>query len=222
MKVMVMGDVHGWWTDMMKLIEIQKPDVVLQVGDFGYFPRHPDYTPQTRGVKSPVPLHWCDGNHEDHDALAALRKSFGGERTAHEVAPNVFWQDRGTTTTLPDGRAVLFFGGADSIDKRLRIEGESWFPGEQINDEDMIALPDGNIDIIVSHTCPNRIIIDAVNYPDALVHDPTRERLDEVFERYRQKHWYFGHWHMPMRGEVDGCQYLGLNDLSGRGCFAWL
>ena len=110
MKVLVLGDVHGWWKDMMTVIGNVKPDLVLQVGDFGYFPRHAGYNPRGQ-VESPVPIHWCDGNHEDHESLVALRN--GGERRAHEVAPNVFWQDRGSTILLPDGRVVLFIGGAD-------------------------------------------------------------------------------------------------------------
>jgi len=222
MKMLILGDVHGWWGDMIKIIDALKPDLVLQVGDFGYFPHHKGYDPRARGVASPVPVYFCDGNHEDHDALATLRAQAGGERTGHEIAPNIFWQDRGSTINLPDGRVALFCGGGDSIDKRRRIEGESWFPGEQINDEDMDSLPDGRVDIVISHTCPNRMILNAVPYPDALVHDPARVRLDEVLDRYRPAQWFFGHWHFPIQGETGDCKWFGLNDLSGYGCFAWV
>lgn len=216
MMIAVLGDCHGWWTDMQILIANLKADIVLQVGDFGYFPRHPGYDPRER-IESPVPIHFCDGNHEDHERLVALRKD--GERTAHEVAQNVFWQDRGSTLTLPDGRVVLFLGGADSIDKRLRTEGDSWFPGEQITDADMQALPDVKVDIVVSHTCPNEILMSEVVCPEALVRDTARERLDEVLVRYQPAQWFFGHWHRPMRGVTHGCAWEGLNDLSGYGCF---
>jgi hypothetical protein len=221
-KVLILGDVHGWWGDLVKVVTTLEPDIVLQVGDFGFFPEQSRYNPREWGLASPVPVHWCDGNHEDHAALARLRASAGGRRVTHEVAPNVFWQDRGSTLTLPDGRVALFMGGADSIDKRLRIEGESWFPGEQISDEDMAALPEGPVDIVISHTAPNRILLEAVNHPDALVRDPARERLDEVLKRYRPSRWYFGHWHAPMVGEADGCKWTALNDMAGNGFYAWL
>ena len=100
----------------------------------------------------------------------------------------------------------------------MRVEGDSWFAGEQISDEDMRALPDVKVDIVVSHTCPNVILMSEVVCPEALVRDTARERLDEVFARYRPEQWFFGHWHRPMRGVFDGCSWEGLNDLSGYGC----
>lgn len=206
----------------MRIMDTLKPDLVLQVGDFGYFPELPRYNPREWGMTSPVPVHWCDGNHEDHRALARLRASASGQRVAHQVATNIIWQDRGSTIELPDGRIVLFMGGADSIDKRSRVEGDSWFAGEQITDADMAALPEGRVDIVISHTAPNRILLSAVNFPDALVRDPVREKLDAIFEKYHPKRWYFGHWHAPMRGQADGCRWIGLNDLSGNGYYAWL
>ena len=48
---------------------------------------------------------------------------------------------------LPDGRIVLFMGGADSIDKKYRKIGFDWFPEELITQKDIYELPDthGNI-----------------------------------------------------------------------------
>ena len=141
---------------MNSLIANLKPDLVLQCGDFGYFPREqrfkvgtltPDYPFNPIGkVSSPVPIHWCDGNHEDHASLAPF-KSY--QPTGHQIARNVIYQERGSTLTLPDGRKVLFMGGADSTDKGMRNEGLDWFNEELITEKDFENLPDGKIYIVI-------------------------------------------------------------------------
>lgn len=222
MKILVLGDVHGRWKTMMDFVENMKPDLVLQVGDFGYFPRFEKYNPRDQ-INSSVPIHWCDGNHEDHESLVALREQSGGERRAHEVAPNVFWQDRGSTLMLPDGRVALFAGGAFSIDKKERVQGRDWFPGEMINWADMSSLPDCQVDIVISHTCPNRFELPS-EFSEKEV-DPSRQFLDEVLERYNPESWYFGHWHKHMRGQVAGCAWEALDMLTPMfhpHCFSWI
>jgi hypothetical protein len=76
------------------------------------------------------------------------------------------------------------------------------------------------VDIAISHTAPNLILLEAVNHPDALVRDLARERFDEMLKRYRPSRWYFGHWHVPMVGETDGCKWTALNDMAGSGFYA--
>ena len=63
---------------------------------------------------------FCDGNHDNHWELRALKNL--------AVSDNVFYQPRGSTITLPDGRNFLFMGGANSIDKYRRTVGVSWCP----------------------------------------------------------------------------------------------
>jgi hypothetical protein len=218
MKIMVLGDVHGRWRSLNELIAGTGPDIILQCGDFGYFPRlaRPDGgrpNDPTGRLTTRARVHWCDGNHEDHETLAMLRENLGeGRRGSFEVATNVFWQDRGSTLTLPDGRVVLFMGGADSIDKKLRLNGRDWFPGELISMGDIMALPDGPVDIVISHTCPSRFRLPV---PDAeKARDPSRKLLDEVFERYRPSLWYFGHWHKRMKGRYHKCRWTCLDKLT--------
>lgn len=47
----------------------------------------------------------------------------GWPDAATEVAPGVIYQPSGSTLTLPDGRVVLFLGGAKSVDWPLRTGG---------------------------------------------------------------------------------------------------
>lgn len=227
MKVLVVGDVHSKWETLNELVTAQNPDIVLQCGDFGYFPRlickgDRLYDPNGK-VSENVPILWCDGNHEDHEVLAALRESGGEGRRAYEVAESVYWQDRGSTIMLPDGRVVLFMGGADSIDKDNREQGRDWFPGELVTRADIAALPDVEVDIVISHTCPNSFKL-PTNFPEKEC-DPSRQFLDEVFQRYSPTHWFFGHWHEHMLGKAGECSWECLDMLSSvhdSGCFAWL
>ena len=36
-KIMIIGDVHNEWKIFNHLIKKEKPDIILQVGDFGYW-----------------------------------------------------------------------------------------------------------------------------------------------------------------------------------------
>ena len=49
---------------------------------------------------------------------------------------------------LPDGRTVLFMGGALSVDKAWRTPGYDWFPEESITTGDLDRLPDVHVDIV--------------------------------------------------------------------------
>ncbi len=142
--IMVMGDVHGEWGKLYSLINNKKPGIILQCGDFGYFPKFKDYHPHH--IKNgDCKIYWCDGNHSDHDTLRKIKRT--------EIRPNIFYMRRGSTLTLPDVRTVLFMGGAESIDKHLRTPGIDWFPQEVISQVDFNNLPpeDTKIDIVISH-----------------------------------------------------------------------
>jgi len=197
----------------------------LQCGDFGYFPDEAEFDPAKKLKSGGVPVHWCDGNHEDHGALAKFRSD---PPTGHEVSENCVYQERGSTLTLPDGRVVLFMGGGDSIDKHERVEGVDWFPTELLTEADLARLPDCQVDIVISHTfpacfCVRKIFVPMGNYPLKLdLSDPTEEVLDAVFERYRPSRWYFGHWHKYLTGEHRGCQWTALSYASHTGWWTWL
>ena len=215
-KILILGDAHGYWMSLNQIVKAMRPDLVLQCGDFGYFPKFKLYCPENR-LANRAPIHWCDGNHEDHESLAKFRSD---PPAGHEVATNVFYQERGSTLTLPDGRTVLFMGGADSIDKKERTSGRDWFPEELITEADLARLPDCRVDIVISHTCPTRFDI-SEHFPEKEA-DPSRKFLDVVLDRYKPARWYFGHWHKFLEGKHKNCRWKGLNSLNRHGGFAWL
>ena len=80
-KLLIAGDVHGnerWIGSLCKLARRYGCDAILQLGDFGYSPHtadgrrfleHVDWHAERNAIGC---VYWIDGNHEHHDALAAL------------------------------------------------------------------------------------------------------------------------------------------------------
>lgn len=205
MKIIIVGDIHADWYNLNKLIKNEKPDIILQVGDFGYWPKFNQYS--LKYIKNEnTKIYFCPGNHEDWNALDEIKDD------NIEIAPNIFYMKKGTTFTLPDGRIILFMGGAYSVDKDCRIEGKTWFPQEIIYPEDIKNIKlNAAPDIIISHTCPEEFKMTGLQIFDK-IHDPSRPLLSQLLKKYKPKEWYFGHWHEFNQGNYEGCKWMALNE----------
>jgi len=87
MKILVAGDIHGRVEQLDKMASAIKPDVVIQVGDMGFFSdrasmdrparRHVEKQPEEgeiftyigKAKSFPCPLYFVRGNHEDFSLL---------------------------------------------------------------------------------------------------------------------------------------------------------
>ena len=210
-KTIAVGDIHGDFTPLVSLIKNNKDAILLQCGDFGWWkPLRNRILDVDRICKeNNVIIHWCEGNHEDHPFI----------KKNDMVTPNIIHQPRGSTITLPDGRVVLFIGGADSIDKKYRTAGYDWFPeDENITINDIRNLPDIDVDVIISHTAPEYFDLmlpktghfagtDLSTYKDN-----NCILLNLVFDKYKPKEWYFGHFHKYDEGEYNNCEWVLLSD----------
>ncbi|HRY13653.1 MAG TPA: metallophosphoesterase [Syntrophomonadaceae bacterium] len=207
MRILAVGDVHGAFERLNYLIDQEEPDIILQVGDFGYWPRLEDQelvkinTSRTR-------VYFCEGNNDDLDHLNALVKTPG---QPVEIAPNIIYMPRGSVLQLDDGRRVLFMGGAKSVDRWRRYEGWDWFPEEIITERDLAQLPDTSIDIVISHTCPEEFPIEKARRQKIKDIDPSRQMLSRVLHKYRPSLWYFGHWHTCGEGTYQDTTWVCLN-----------
>ncbi len=219
MRIMVLGDVHAKFGELTALIKIEKPELILQCGDFGFWPGKVNFSAINNGN---TVICWCDGNHENHDKIGELLKTNGKERKPIEILPNILYCPRGSVIKLPDGRYVLFVGGAWSMDRHFRIEGHNWFSQEVINDDDISALPDRNIDIIISHTVPNYFVTEYEKWQKEAAKDISSKALDYVYDKYKPSKWYFGHWHISRKGVYENCQWTALNRDGQVGWWEWL
>lgn len=206
--IIVVGDVHGDFGTLNSFISKKRPKIILQCGDFGFFPHLNLFRLDTMGnqrrleKKDPkvgnAKLYWAPGNHEDYWELQNI--------TSNEIWKNVFYMKRGSILTLPDKRNVLFMGGADSRDKNTRTLGIDWFPEENITQKDVMSIPDNvKIDIVISHTCPNEFDIGVYDK------DFNREALSYILNTYKPSLWYCGHWHKYKTGFTNDCRWTVLN-----------
>ena len=178
--------------------------LVLQTGDFGYWPHHHGKrrmngrgTVWNRyGIKNAVSgirdglvkIYWCDGNHENHDALDKLEALNPG-RPFIPTMEGVYYASFGSVLELLDGTRVMFCGGEESSDKDWRVPGESWWPQESIGQQDTARLPDPahtRIDWLISHTCPSFFQLGKLEC-DAKEQDPSKGHLNEVFLAFRPR-----------------------------------
>jgi hypothetical protein len=105
--IVVMGDVHGEFGKLNTLVSYKRPQIILQVRDFGYWPKHISKRERKRGTPllpkmHDTKLYWADGNHEDFDSLM--------DQGDNAIYPNVFHMKRGSTLELPDGRVARYIG----------------------------------------------------------------------------------------------------------------
>jgi predicted phosphodiesterase len=210
MKILVTGDIHGFYGFLNGIIKNQDPDLVIVCGDFGYFPHVENLNKKWENINtSHTKVVFCDGNHDDHWELRKL--------TNLAIAPNVFYQPRGSTMRLPDGRNILFMGGANSIDAYRRTVGVSWWPEEVISQSDFQNLPEEDIDIFITHTCSNEIYDNFVQdhlggrYTPRKDNDPSYHALSSLWEMYKPGQWFFGHFHINLKGTYEGTRWQALS-----------
>lgn len=233
--IIVCGDLHGVWGPINSLINKKNPKIVLQCGDFGFWPQFhntsvlsTEYKSGTRRYKKwdqyglkpdNSRIYFCPGNHEDWEALNLLATS--DNPTHVEIAPDVFFMPRCSTLRLPDGRNILFMGGADSTDKAWRRNRYDWFSEEIITQKDIYNLPNTDIDIVISHATPQDfktdLYLDSQDYRQfdsywlEKFKDPSCQALSSVLNKYKPKLWFFAHYHVSKTSTFRGTRWFALN-----------
>jgi len=238
MRVLLQGDTHGNTNAIINALHEARDrqcERVIQLGDYGYGWRvwegRDKFTNKVSrwATEIGVPLWWIDGNHENFDLLEA--KGAFGAFESKELMPNVTYVPRGTVLEL-GGTRVLFVGGAYSVDKKWREPHRSWWPQEELTEEDVErCLAAGQVDVVLSHdvahtgfrgalslaldeTDRNRVAeLDHLvwkndqSFPEA---GPNRYRLERVLESARPRDWYHGHYHVAYEVRVGGTTFHGL------------
>ena len=234
-RVLVAGDTHGdldWWEDVLLPAAVEhQADVVVQLGDFGYWPYAHDRESQAyvgwlseqldrRGLMTV----FIDGNHEDFRALGKLRPRADGFVA---ITDRIYWAPRGHRWVW-SGVRFLALGGAFSIDRAFRRLGAAsfgWFEEEVITDQQADAARAGRrCDVLLTHDAPEGMV--PYLFPDGgLMPNPpagaNRQAVQAVMEATRPSLLLHGHYHRPARARLalpstaevgaDGVEVYGLD-----------
>lgn len=209
-KIVVAGDWHGngsWAYGVIRrlpgLLPDETPRIVVHCGDFGVWPgaageryldRLDTQLDQAGGV-----LWFVDGNHEWHPGLARIPVT-GGVRMVRE---RIWHLPRGSRWVW-HGRRWLALGGAVSVDRALRTEGLTWWPGEEITvQEAAVAVSAGPADVMVCHDAPAGVPLHlpppqpawAWAPADLARSDDHRILLRGVVDQVRPRWLMHGHYH---------------------------
>lgn len=235
MKTLILGDIHGSWASAdivydMIVAQHGEPELLLQVGDFGFWPRDPRVAIWDREFNHPCL--WIDGNHEDHWVLQRLDEPHWGFDPYHSPPFRSQWDALlQRWTYLPRGTiidGVLFIGGAKSINKPYLTHGVNWFPEEDLSQAQMHAILDAieaygpeNIHTVITHEAAVGFDVrEACKLTGGKLYiDSNMRFLREVLHRVCPDRWFFGHYHMAMSGtDVDtGCEWRCIDMIRGPG-----
>jgi predicted phosphodiesterase len=201
-RILLLGDVHCYagWTKVAARIAVHNEcTVIMQLGDFGYWPHRGSGQVFLDEVarwmaQYNLEMWWVDGNHENHDMLSEQWHEDGFWR----LGPIVHCE-RGARWTWND-RSFLACGGAYSIDKHYRTPGESWWAGETITEADVIRCGTEHVDVLVSHDAPwgaqnvmgFKTVGEKDDYPESAAN---RKRLAAICDATTPELLVHGHYH---------------------------
>lgn len=235
--IVITGDLHRNY-DIDKLSKIADlpsfPSIVLVAGDFGGIWNkptididgkvvlHPDDVDFIESLKRyPFKIISCLGNHENYDVIDKLPRisAYGGRII--RLSDNVELLDRGYVYNL-EGYSFLSIGGAMSTDRAYRIEHESYWSNEVINNNDIdiafneLNKVDNKVDFVLTHTCPSSVLKSEIDSLDELVsnykmklqfaleNDPSVNFLEEIKNKVEFSNWFFGHFHLDKSFSYQG------------------
>ena len=210
MSIFITGDTHGD-VDVHKITRqcfdysgLTKDDYLIIAGDFGFvwYGNRKDEWWLKWVNNLPCTVLFCDGNHENFDALDSypIEEWQGGK--VHRIKDTVFHLMRGQVFTI-DNLKFFVFGGASSHDKEYRKEGVNWWPQEIPNEEEkseaIRTLDENNweVDYVITHCAPSKVLGSIEISYDAK--DSVTDFLDTIDDKLMFRHWYFGHYHVDKK-----------------------
>lgn len=228
-KVLVLGDMHGnlfaWGRTAVPAIRRHRPDVVLQVGDFGfgwdayYLEALDEILDDCDGPD----VVWLDGNHEGFDELEEIG-AFGAD-APFQTSRKTWYLPRGYAWVWR-GKRCMSLGGAYSVDKPYRTAHRSWWEQEQITDADVArAIAAGPQDVVFAHDAfagykvpgPHAAFEQADEFDRLSM--PNRLKLLDVVGSAKPTMYVHGHYHhgyeLTAKARGHDVHVIGLNREDG-------
>ncbi len=220
--VALIGDIHCKLDEYLSIINsLTVPSI--QVGDMGLGDAF--FVPP--GGVDPPPLNghrFLRGNH-DSPQLCRAHPNYLGE----------FGMD--------DNTGIFWVSGAISMDRQRRLASGSWWPDEELSDQQWMSLLADyerlKPEFVVSHECPGSVNQQMLNsiVPERIacrsdVSDSrfaayiekkrkcsqslTCTKMDSMLQVHRPERWAFGHYHKSWECNVGGTQFFCLAELEMR------
>ena len=223
--IYITGDTHGNFDRIVRFCEkmqTSRDDVMIILGDagFNYYGGWRDEHQKKRVAKLPITILSIHGNHEMRPETLPRYKEQpwrGGTVYAEDAYPNLLFAKDGEVYDL-NGKKAIAIGGAYSIDKAWRVEGQSWWADEQPSQEIKVRVEQAleqlnwQIDIVLTHTTPLKYEPIEVFLPgidQSKVDKSTEAWLDNIETRLDYGRWYCGHFHTEKK--IDRLQIM-FND----------
>ena len=219
------GDTHGRFERIgafCEKMQTSRDDILIILGDAGinFHAGTLDILRKEYLAKLPITLLCIHGNHERRPESLPCYGEWawhGGTVYVEERYPNILFAKDGEVYDL-NGRKAIAIGGAYSIDKARRIEGQSWWADEQPSPEikarveQALEQMNWQIDIVLTHTTPLKYEPIEVFLPgidQSKVDKRTEAWLDSIETRLEYGRWYCGHYHTEKK--IDRLQIM-FND----------
>ncbi|HEX9086143.1 MAG TPA: metallophosphoesterase family protein [Arthrobacter sp.] len=210
-KVVVAGDWHGNLLWMQRVLRAAAGDghkVIVHVGDLAVlWPGASKFTTILKRLLEELDLLFifADGNHDVHPALRALPLNADGFGV---ISDRLLYAPRGHRWSL-SGQRFGALGGAYSVDRRSRVQGKSWWIGEEVTDRDVHRLGRERLDVLISHEVPMGIdVVSTIGgrLPEMIEREAEIcRRLVRDAVRNTEPHLVFsGHWHQRRTGLMPG------------------
>ena len=201
-------------------------DIMIILGDVGinYNGYHADWELKSYLSEIPITMFCIYGNHEmrPENISSYEEKEWNGGIVFWEPEfPNLLFAKDGEIYTL-DGYKCIVIGGANSVDKHLRVLNVNWWDDEQASEEIMahveerLAAENWRIDVVLSHTCPYKFMPREAFLPSSMMLslDDTMEKwLDTIEEKLDYSRWYCGHFHTDKSDGDIKFMYYDIDEL---------
>jgi hypothetical protein len=239
-RLMLAGDWHGnsvWAGKALSLAARQGVSTVLQLGDFGFSANGEGVLDvlSITAAAFDLTLLVVDGNHEDFPLLERFPVLTDGPAAGlRPVRPRLWHLPRGTRWTWrgADDREHrwLAVGGAVSVDRQLRTEGYSWWPGEELTAAEAERIAgEGTADVLVCHDRPRAAAVALGDRPglwwdraprawardDLARSDAHSDRVQSVVDAVQPRHVWHGHLHRRTDVLVDPATWGGICEIHG-------
>lgn len=174
--------------------------------------------------QSDVKLFIVLGNHEDYGRVRLMRTDDAGWLYLKDY-PRLRFATRGHTWVDAVGTRFAALGGAGSIDRNTRRPGVSWWPDEELTEDDCARLASNvhgegwpRVDVMITHEAPAGLRRHGITTAPAWLTPEVeaycyaqRVRLREAMDEVAPRSLVHGHWHSSFRDGWEGLTSTGVD-----------